>query len=68
VLLIGTALVVSVLVALILDGRPLASAPLRGAYLAAIAAMAGVGLVIVGSLLWALRGALLDPPAVDRQP
>ena len=67
-LLIAAALAVSMIVALIVDGGPRVSVPLGGAYLAAIAAMAGTGLVIVGSLLWAFRGALLDPPAADQQP
>ncbi len=64
--LLGTALVVSVAVALALRGRPLVPMELRGSYVAAVASMAGVGLFLLGAFLGALRGALLDPPAADR--
>ncbi len=60
--LLGGAFAVSVAVLIALNGRKLSAEQLGGSYVAAIAAIAGVALLVLGALLGALRGALLDPP------
>lgn len=65
--LLGTALLVSLTVALALRGRRLVPVELGASYVAAVASMAGVALVVLGAFVRALRGALLDPPAADRE-
>lgn len=60
--LLTAALLVTTVVLLIANGRDLTTIELGPSYLGAVAAITGTALVILGVILWALRGALLDPP------
>ncbi len=60
--LLIAALLVSGTVLLVLNGRELTAIEVGPSYLGALAAIAGTALIILATLLWILRGALLDPP------
>ncbi len=73
-LLVGATLVTGTVV-LVLEDRDLRAADLGPSYVGAVAAIAGVAIVILSVLLWILRGARIDPPpgqthedGADRQP
>ena len=66
--LLGGAFAVSVAVLIVLNGGRLSPEQLGGSYVAAIAAIGGVALLVLGALLAALRGALLDPPDDSAEP
>ncbi len=65
VILVLSASLISALVLLVFDGRALSTVELGPSYFAAVAAIIGTGCVILGAVLSALRGALLDPPDHD---
>lgn len=66
-LLVGAVLVTGTVV-VVLEDVDWGTGNLGPAYVGAVAAMAGVALVILGVLLWILREARLDPPFDQRRP
>ena len=60
--LLGGAFVVSAAVLIVVNGGRLSADQLGSSYVAAIAAIAGTALIVLGALLAALQGALLDAP------
>ncbi|MCD9622841.1 phosphatase PAP2 family protein [Rhabdothermincola salaria] len=62
VALVAAAGLVTGTVVVVLDGRDLDAGQLGPSYVGAVAAIAGVAIVILSVLLWILRGARIDPP------